>query len=58
MTGAESRNLTVGVRVYWNDDKADNGVVTGKDWSGVEIKWDTRGEQRILHNDMGLVKKY
>ena len=31
MTGAESRNLEIGARVYWNDDKADTGIVIGKD---------------------------
>jgi hypothetical protein len=55
MTGAESRNLHVGARVCWNSDKNDSGTVTGKDWAGVTINWDNRGEQSILHNDMSAV---
>jgi hypothetical protein len=55
MTGTESRNLHVGARVYWNEDKNDAGIVSHKDWSGVTIKWDTRAEQSILHNDMAKV---
>ena len=50
--------MQIGARVYWNDDKTDCGIVTGKDWSGLAIRWDARGEQKILHNDMGPVKKY
>jgi len=26
-----------------------------KNWAGVIVKWDNRGEQAILHNDMILV---
>ena len=58
MTGSESRMLQIGARVYWNEDKSDSGIVSGKDWSGVSIMWDSRGEQKILHNDMGPVTKY
>jgi len=28
-----------------------------KNWSGVTIKWDSRGEQAILHNDMARVER-
>jgi hypothetical protein len=55
MTGAESRTLSVGARVFWNADKGDAGTVTEKDWAGVTIKWDGRGVQQILHNDMAAV---
>jgi hypothetical protein len=52
MTGDQSRALKVGDRVLWNMDKNDLGTVTESNWAGVTIKWDNRGEQAILHNDM------
>lgn len=52
MTGSQSRLLKVGARVCWRDDKNDQGIVTATNWSGVTLKWDSRGEQSILHNDM------
>ena len=52
MTGDQSRILTVGDRIRWNADKNDQGTVTEKNWAGVTVKWDNRGEQAILHNDM------
>lgn len=52
MTGAESRLLIAGARVCWRDDKTDQGTVTETNWSGVTLKWDSRGRQSILHNDM------
>jgi hypothetical protein len=55
MTGAESRTLYAGARVCWNANKSDCGTVTEKDWAGVTIKWDSRGVQQILHNDMAAV---
>jgi hypothetical protein len=57
MTGAESRNLQIGARVYWNDDKSDAGTIVDKNWSGLTIKWDSREQQNILHNDMAGVKR-
>jgi hypothetical protein len=57
MTGAQSRTLKVGDRVSWHTDKNDLGIVTEKNWAGVTIKWDNRGEQSILHNDMGQVER-
>ncbi len=57
MTGDESRTLKVGDRVQWNADKNDQGTVTEKNWAGVTVKWDNRGEQAILHNDMILVAR-
>jgi hypothetical protein len=47
--------LKVGVRVCWRDDNNDQGTVTETNWSGVTLKWDSRGEQSILHNDMDAV---
>ena len=57
MTGAQSRYLAVGDRVCWQNDQADQGTVTEKNWAGVTIKWDNRGEQAILHNDMAQVER-
>jgi hypothetical protein len=52
MTGEQSRQLRVGDRVCWGADKKDQGTVTEKNWAGVTVAWDSRGEQSILHNDM------
>jgi hypothetical protein len=42
-------------RVYWRGDLADRGTITETNWAGVTVKWDSRGQQNILHNDMGPV---
>jgi hypothetical protein len=55
MTGPESRSLAVGSRVCWRDDKDDQATVTETTWSGVTLKWDNRGHQSVLHNDMEAV---
>jgi hypothetical protein len=55
VTGQQSRTLNVGDRVCWSTDKNDLGTVTEKNWAGVTIKWDNRGEQAIPHNDMSQV---
>jgi hypothetical protein len=55
MTGTESRSLYVCARVRWGGDQADQGTVTETNWSGVTLKWDNRGEQSVLHNDMRMV---
>jgi hypothetical protein len=57
MTGDQSRLLKVGDRVWWNADKNDQGTITEKNWAGVTVKWDNRGEQSILHNDMVQVER-
>jgi hypothetical protein len=57
MTGAQSRQLKPGNRVCWQNDEADHGVVVDMNWAGVTIKWKDRGEQAILHNDMGLLER-
>jgi hypothetical protein len=57
MTGDQSRTLRIDDRVCWQNDGADQGIVTGTNWAGVTIKWDNRGEQTILHNDMRLVQR-
>jgi hypothetical protein len=55
MTGEQSRGLKVGDRVCWANDKNDQATVTEKNWSGVALKWDNRGEQPVMHNDMAMV---
>ena len=55
MTGDQSRTLKIGDRVYWSEDRTDQGVVTEKNWAGITIKWDGRVEQAIQHNDMTTV---
>jgi hypothetical protein len=55
MTGSESRLLGVGSRVCWRDHKDDQATVTETTWSGITLKWDNRGQQSVLHNDMGAV---
>jgi hypothetical protein len=55
MTGTESRSLPVGARVRWGSDQDDQGTVIEKNWSGVTLKWDNRGEQSVMHNDMAMV---
>lgn len=55
MTGAQSRLLKAGARVCWRNDKNDQGTVTETDWSVDTLKWDSRSEQSILHNDMDAV---
>jgi hypothetical protein len=57
MTGDQSRGLKVGDRVCWQNDGRDQGTVTKTNWAGVTIKWDNRGEQTILHNDMAKVER-
>jgi hypothetical protein len=57
MTGAQSRALKPGNRVCWQNDEADQGVVTETNWAGVTIKWNNRGEQTILHNDMIQIER-
>jgi hypothetical protein len=57
MTGEQSRQLKDGARVCWQNDEADQGTVTETNWAGVTVKWKDRGEQAILHNDMGQIER-
>jgi len=57
MTGDQSRLLDIGDRVCWQNDQTDQGTITKKNWAGVTIKWDSRGLQVILHNDMAQVQR-
>ena len=58
MTGDQSRLLNVGARVCWRDNNDDQGTVTHRSWAGVTLKWDSRSEQSILHNDMDAVSVF
>jgi hypothetical protein len=55
MTDTQSRSLHIGARVRWGEDQTDQGTVTELNWAGVVLKWDNRGEQSVLHNDMAMV---
>jgi hypothetical protein len=57
MTGGQSRQLKVGDKVCWQNDQADQGTVTETNWAGVTVKWNSRGEQTILHNDMAQIER-
>jgi hypothetical protein len=57
MTGEKSRLLKVGNKVCWQKDQADRGTVTETSWSGLTIKWDSRDEQTVLHNDMAQIER-
>jgi hypothetical protein len=55
MTREQSQTLMVGDRVFWAEDLTDQGVITEKNWAGVNIKWDNRNEQTVLHNDITTI---
>jgi hypothetical protein len=57
MTGDQSRTLSVGERVCWQNEGTDQGTVIERNWAGVTIKWDNREEQTILHNGMRQVER-
>jgi hypothetical protein len=57
MTGEQSRKLKAGDKVRWQKDQADLGTVTETNWAGVTVKWDSRSEQTIQHNDMAQVER-
>jgi hypothetical protein len=57
MTGSQSKALKPGDRVFWQKDPTDQGTVTETSWAGVTVRWDNRGEQAILHNDMGQIER-
>ena len=47
MTGEQSRQLKVGDKVCWQTIKLTVATVTETSWSGLTIKWDSRGEQQV-----------
>jgi hypothetical protein len=57
MTGEQSRLLKVGDRLLWQNDQADSGTVTETNWAAVTVRWDSRTEQAIQHNDMGSLER-
>jgi hypothetical protein len=57
MTGEQSRQLHVGDRVCWQNNRADQGTIAETNWAGVTIKWDNRSKQAIHHNDMAQVEQ-
>jgi hypothetical protein len=57
MTGDQSRGLKAGDLVCWNNDKSDTGTIIETNWAGVTVKWNSRGEQQILHNDMAQIER-
>ena len=57
MAPLESKNLSMGDRVYWQDNIKDQGKVVERDWSGVKIQWDTGKTTFYHHNDMGDVTR-
>jgi hypothetical protein len=57
MTGEQSRQLKADDKVRWQQDNTDQGTVTETNWAGITVKWDSRGEQAILHNDMGQFER-
>jgi hypothetical protein len=57
MTGEQSRLLKIGDRLLWQNDQADRGTVTETNWAGVTVRWDSRGNQAIQHNDMGSLQR-
>jgi hypothetical protein len=51
MTGAESKGLTKGVRVYWRGDAADSGIITETTWDAVMIAWGNGQVVSVHHGD-------
>jgi hypothetical protein len=56
MAPEESRKLNIGDRVYWQDDAMDQGEIVGRDWSGVQIKWNGCRMTYYHHNDIERVR--
>lgn len=52
MTAEQSRNLKIGQFVSWQGNGDDRGIITARDWSGVEIKWNNGLTNFYHHNDM------
>jgi hypothetical protein len=55
MTPEQSKALSPGQRVAWQDSANDLGTVTATDWSGVHIEWDNSEDQFFHHNNMDEV---
>jgi len=57
MTGAESKALKRGTRVYWRGDPADSGIVTETSWDAVTIAWDNGQVAIVHHGDMREIQR-
>ena len=57
MTGAESKGLKTGSRVYWQGDAADRGIITEMSWDAVTIAWDNGQVARVHHGDMREIQR-
>jgi hypothetical protein len=57
MTGAESKGLTRGARVYWRGDAADGGTITETGWDAVTIAWDNGQLVRVHRGDMREIRR-
>jgi hypothetical protein len=57
MTGDQSRQLSVGGRVCWQNSDTNLGTVKGTAWSGVTIVWDDGDATSISHNDMAQIER-
>jgi hypothetical protein len=55
MTREQSKTLKIGDRVCWQRDNADPGIVAETSWASITIKWDSRTDQTIMHNDMAQI---
>ena len=56
MTPDQSRARRPKDRVSWKGVPGDQGTITGTDWSGVQIAWDSGNSSFYHHNDMGDVQ--
>ena len=57
MTGAESKGLTKGARVYWRGDAADAGIITETRCDAVTIAWDNGQVVCVHHGDMREIQR-
>jgi hypothetical protein len=57
MTGAESKALKKGTRVYWRGDPADSGIVTETTWDAVTIAWGNGQVAIVHHGDMREIQR-
>ncbi len=53
----KSKTLTKGIRVYWQGNAADAGVVTETSWDAVTSTWDNGHVAVVHHGDMREVMR-
>ena len=51
MSPRESRQLTVGECICWQNDRRDMGTVVDVSWSGIEIVWDNSATPLFYHHN-------